>query len=65
MFYQVAIAYPMQKTPYVSPIVGGRKIEHLRVNIEALEIALSDDQIRVRYLESVVSFELGGRCHQG
>ncbi|KAH9947755.1 Aldo/keto reductase [Amylocystis lapponica] len=41
----VAIAYVMQKTPYVFPIIGGRKIEHLLNNIEALEIALSAEQI--------------------
>ena len=57
MFRQVAIAYLMQKTPYVFPIVGGRKVEHLLANIEALEITLSNDQIK--YLESVVSFEPG------
>jgi aryl-alcohol dehydrogenase-like predicted oxidoreductase len=53
----VAIAYLMQKTPYVFPIVGGRKVEHLMANIEALEITLSNDQMK--YLESVVSFEPG------
>jgi aryl-alcohol dehydrogenase-like predicted oxidoreductase len=57
MFYQVAIAYLMQKAPNVFPIVGGRKVEHLMANIEALEITLSNDQIK--YLESVVSFEPG------
>jgi aldo/keto reductase family protein len=57
MFYQVAIAYVMQKTPYVFPIVGGRKVEHLLANIEALDITLSNDQIK--YLESVVPFEPG------
>ena len=59
MFFinQVAIAYLMQKTPYVFPIVGGRKVEHLLANIEALEITLSNDQIK--FLESVVPFEAG------
>ena len=47
----------MQKTPYVFPIVGGRKVEHLMANIEALEITLSIDQIK--YLENVVPFEPG------
>ena len=54
---QVAIAYVMQKTPYVFPIIGGRKVEHLMANIEALEITLSNDQIK--YLETVVPFEPG------
>jgi len=53
----VAIAYLMQKTPYVFPLVGGRKVEHLLANIEALEITLSNDQIK--YLESVVPYEAG------
>ncbi|KAH9926572.1 aryl-alcohol dehydrogenase [NADP+] [Epithele typhae] len=41
----VAIAYVMQKTRYVFPIVGGRKVEHMLANIAALEIALSDAHI--------------------
>ena len=39
----VAIAYVMQKTPYVFPIVGCRKTEKLRANIEALEVRLSEE----------------------
>jgi aryl-alcohol dehydrogenase-like predicted oxidoreductase len=53
----VAIAYVMQKTTHVFPIVGGRKIEHLKANIEALSISLSPEQIK--YLESVVPFDPG------
>ncbi|KZV88884.1 arylalcohol dehydrogenase [Exidia glandulosa HHB12029] len=53
----VAIAYLMQKTPYVFPIVGGRKVEHLMDNIKALEIRLTPDQIAS--IESVVPFDLG------
>ena len=53
----VAIAYVMQKTPYVFPIIGGRKIEHLMANIEALKISLSDEQIK--YLENVIPFDPG------
>lgn len=53
----VAIAYVMQKTPYVFPIIGGRKVEHLMANIEALKIALSPEQIA--YLESVLPFDPG------
>ncbi|OCB85917.1 arylalcohol dehydrogenase [Sanghuangporus baumii] len=36
----VAIAYVMQKTPYTFPIIGGRKVEHLMANIDALKISL-------------------------
>ena len=47
----------MQKTPYVFPIVGGRKVEHLMDNIAALEITLSEEQ--VKYLEDVLPFVRG------
>ncbi|KAI9025398.1 Aldo/keto reductase [Hyaloraphidium curvatum] len=53
----VAIAYVMQKTPYVFPIVGGRKVEHLMDNIEALTLSLSKEQIAK--LEAVLPFEPG------
>lgn len=53
----VAIAYVMQKTPHVFPIVGGRKIEHLMDNIEALNVSLTPEQIA--RLESVQPFDLG------
>ena len=56
-FVKVAIAYVMQKTPYVFPVIGGRKVEHLMANLEALEISLSDEHIK--YLESVVPFDPG------
>ena len=42
----VAIAYVMQKTPYVFPVIGGRKPEHLRANLEALSIALTDEHLK-------------------
>jgi len=41
----VALAYVMHKAPYVFPIVGGRKVEHLKENIEALGLELSDEEI--------------------
>ncbi|KAG6819215.1 hypothetical protein H0H93_014121 [Arthromyces matolae] len=53
----VAIAYVMQKAPHVFPIIGGRKVEHLLGNLEALDINLTKDQIV--YLESVVEFDIG------
>ena len=53
----VAIAWIMQKAPYVFPIVGGRKIEHLHANLEALEIPLTPEQIK--FLDNVVPFEKG------
>ncbi|KAF2723356.1 Aldo/keto reductase [Polychaeton citri CBS 116435] len=53
----VALAYVMSKTPNVFPIVGGRKIEHLMDNIQALKIKLTSKQIEL--LESVVPFNPG------
>lgn len=53
----VAIAYVLHKTPYVFPIIGGRKIEHLMQNIEALSIALNEEQMKE--LEGVLPFEPG------
>ncbi|KAF5385564.1 hypothetical protein D9757_006790 [Collybiopsis confluens] len=53
----VAIAYVMQKTPYVFPIIGGRKVENLIENLEALNISLTDEHIKE--LESVIPFDVG------
>jgi aryl-alcohol dehydrogenase-like predicted oxidoreductase len=41
----IALAYVMAKAPNVFPIVGGRKVEHLKDNIQALSIKLTDKQI--------------------
>lgn len=41
----IALAYIRAKYPYVYPIVGGRKVEHLKGNIEALSISLSDEEV--------------------
>lgn len=41
----MALAWAMKKLPYVFPIVGGRKVEHLRDNIAALSINLTDKQM--------------------
>ena len=56
-FLSVAIAYVMHKAPYVFPIIGCRKVEQLDVNIEALDISLTDEQIKE--LESAVEFDIG------
>lgn len=53
----IAQAYVTAKAPYVFPIVGGRNVEHLKGNIEALTIKLSDDDIKE--IEDVVPFDLG------
>lgn len=53
----IALAYVLSKAPYVFPIIGGRKIEHLKDNIKALEIRLTEAQIE--YLESIKPFDFG------
>jgi diketogulonate reductase-like aldo/keto reductase len=53
----IALAYVMSKTPNVFPIVGGRKVENLLDNIQALKIKLTTEQIK--YLESVQPFDPG------
>ena len=53
----VALAYVMRKTPYVFPIVGGRKIEHLKGNIEALSLVLSDEDMNE--IEGAAPFDIG------
>lgn len=53
----VALAYVMHKTPYVFPIVGGRKVEHLRGNIEALGLRLSKEELEE--IEGAVPFDVG------
>lgn len=53
----VAIAYVMHKAPYVFPIVGARKAEHLQANIEALSISLSDEN--VKFIDDVLPFDQG------
>ncbi|KAH9891593.1 aryl-alcohol dehydrogenase [Cubamyces lactineus] len=53
----VAIAYVMQKVPYVFPIVGGRKVEQLHANLEALDIVLTDEL--VKKIEGAVPFDPG------
>lgn len=53
----VALAYVMHKAPYVFPVISGRKVDHLKANIEALTLELSaDDLIEI---ESHVPFDLG------
>ena len=53
----IAIAYVRSKAKNVFPLIGGRKIEHLKQNIEALSIKLTPEQIE--YLEGIVPFDVG------
>jgi aryl-alcohol dehydrogenase-like predicted oxidoreductase len=43
---QIALAYVMAKQPCIFHIVGIRKIEHLRNNIDALKVRLSKKEIK-------------------
>ena len=53
----VALAWVLAKEPNVFPVVGGRKVAHLRDNIEALSIRLSTEQMK--FLEGVLPLEKG------
>ena len=43
--HSVALAYISQKAPYVFPIIGGRRVEHLEANVGSLELHLTDEVI--------------------
>ncbi|KAK7044383.1 aryl-alcohol dehydrogenase [Favolaschia claudopus] len=53
----VAIAYTMHKAPHVYPVIGGRHVEQLLANIEALDISLSDEQMA--YIDGILPFDKG------
>lgn len=53
----VALAYARQYAPYVFPIVGGRKVEHLKGNIEALSVELTEEE--VARIQSAYEFDAG------
>ncbi|KAF9557285.1 aryl-alcohol dehydrogenase [Agrocybe pediades] len=58
----VAIAYVLHKVPYMFPIIGGRKVEHLLANIEALSIRLNDEQLAA--IEASLPFDKGFPANQ-
>ena len=47
----------MHKTRFVFPILGGRKVEHLTSNLEALEIALTKEHLKT--IDGIVPFDAG------
>jgi aryl-alcohol dehydrogenase-like predicted oxidoreductase len=53
----VALAYVMHKAPYVFPIVGGRKLDHIKGNIDALSLELSKEEIQE--IDGAAPFDLG------
>lgn len=53
----LALAWLMRKAPHVFPIVGGRKVEHLQGNIEALSLELTDEEMEE--IDKAYGFEAG------
>jgi aryl-alcohol dehydrogenase-like predicted oxidoreductase len=53
----IALAYVMHKAPFTYPIVGGRKVSHLKDNIAALALKLSPDEIKE--IDAGYAFEIG------
>ena len=53
----VALAYVMHKSVYVFPICGGRKVEHLKGNVEALGLVLNGEDIGE--IEKGYEFDVG------
>ncbi|KAF2468599.1 aryl-alcohol dehydrogenase [Lindgomyces ingoldianus] len=53
----VALAYVLQKAPYMFPMVGGSKIEQLQANVDALSLQLTPEDITE--IEKGYEFDLG------
>jgi len=53
----LAIAYVMQKAPYVFPILGGRKVDQLKANMAALSLELSEEDIK--QINKASNFDVG------
>ncbi|KAM0563332.1 hypothetical protein ACHAPJ_001050 [Fusarium lateritium] len=53
----IALAYVMHKTSYVFPIIGGRKVDHLKANIQALTLNLTQEDIQE--IDGAVEFDPG------
>lgn len=55
--HAILLAYHLQKVPYVFPIVGARKVEHISSNLTALSITLTQEE--VDEIESAYTFDYG------
>ncbi|KAL2856748.1 Aldo/keto reductase [Aspergillus pseudodeflectus] len=55
--HAIALAYVMHKTRNVFPIIGQRKVEHLRANVEALRIALTAEDLDE--IDGAAEFDVG------
>ncbi|RHZ43326.1 aldo/keto reductase [Aspergillus thermomutatus] len=55
--HAIALAYVLHKAPYVFPIIGQRKVEHLKANVEALSISLSENDLAE--IDNAAPFDVG------
>lgn len=53
----IALAWARFKQPWVFPVIGGRRIEHLKASIDALGISLTSEEIEK--IENALPFDLG------
>jgi hypothetical protein len=53
----VTIAYHLLRMPFVFPIIGCRKVEHLRENLQALDITQTPE--RTQKIENETEFDVG------
>ncbi|CAN8099613.1 unnamed protein product [Discula destructiva] len=53
----IALAYVMQYTPYVFPITGARTVAHIQGSIDALSVALTEEEIK--QIEGAYHFDPG------
>ncbi|GIJ88210.1 hypothetical protein Asppvi_007128 [Aspergillus pseudoviridinutans] len=55
--HAIALAYVLHKAPYVFPIIGQRKVEHLKANVEALSVSLSENDLAE--IDNAAPFDVG------
>jgi aryl-alcohol dehydrogenase-like predicted oxidoreductase len=53
----VALAYIIGRAPYVFPLVGGRTVDHIKGNIDALKLRLTEED--VKEIEAPYQLDLG------
>ncbi|KIA75639.1 dehydrogenase [Aspergillus ustus] len=53
----IALAYLLQKVPYVFPVIGCRTVQQLETNLEALEVELTQEEIYE--IEDTLPFDAG------
>ncbi|RMD40962.1 hypothetical protein DV735_g4145, partial [Chaetothyriales sp. CBS 134920] len=53
----IALAWALQKTPYLFPLVGGNQVSQLKANIDALTLQLTAED--VKEIEKAYDFDFG------